>query len=216
MAVKIEDLINPKSDAFLWLFMGTLYLLLNFFVVGVGDYAFPFGLLYALGFLAVAIILAQKQVGLLSGFMAALIGLLSVFTSLVLTDTAWFGAIMGIVCFGVLMADELKLLTFGDESKVIKYMMFAPFLMWFVWAASYFGARLSWGWPLPLATIVNHGGVLLLSFYYILWLAGAVKDKYRRGDSMRYIVYLKWVGFAMAVGGALWLTVGMGWGLQLV
>lgn len=204
VGINWSELFNVNGAAFPWTLLAVIYLLIDVFVIGPSDWTFPFGILYAFGFIAVSIVLAAKKVGFLAGLMAALIPGFAVFASLGQFD-AYIGMGVSIFALVLLLFNEYEWIEWKGKTVAAKYLVFAAFLFWIIWAVSYFAARILWGWELPLATVLNHGGLFLLALDGILRLGGVVKENQ----------WLKWIGLGASIVGALWLTVALGWGLQL-
>lgn len=200
-----EAIKDTTNRAFPFAVLGITYILISFFVIGTTQWEFPYGILYGLGFFAVAIVLAAKKIGFLAGLMGAMVPGFATFVS-----TGGFeanaGMWVGFIGFAVLLANEYGVIEWQKRTVGAKYLVFAPLIFWLIWAFSYFWIRFTQGWEMPIATILNHGGIALLSLDAILYLSGILKKTQQ---------WLKWIGLGAAVMGAIWLTAILGWGLQL-
>ena len=194
-----------KTTAFPWIILGLVYLIIDFVITGMSRAEFPYGLLYAFSFISVAMILGAKRVSLIGGLMTALVGTLTVFAQMNLSFDIWWLTGLGVAGFAIVMLDILGVLKWGNQAGV-KYLTFVPFFLTAAWTILYFYQRYTTNLPLPIATILNHGGLALLSIDGIIRVGGKGTKK-------------SWLTFAaliVTVMGALWLTYGLGWGLRLI
>jgi len=199
--LKLKDF-GFKTTAFPWLALGFVYLAINFLVTGTARFEFMYGLLYAISFICIALVLGAKKPGLLSGLVVATVGTLTVFVQMI-TFNMMFAVGLAVVALIVLLADIFGAIKW-KSTQGVQYLTFVPFFLTFAWTAYYFYGRFTGGLPLPPATILNHAGIALLSLDSILRVAGAHKK-----------VWLSYIALIAIVFGALWLTAGLGWGLQL-
>ncbi|RLI43681.1 hypothetical protein DRO59_00320 [Candidatus Bathyarchaeota archaeon] len=192
----------------LWLWLGIVTLLLNIGVVGVESWTFAYGLLYSLGFLAVGLVLSKEEPGLLASTFAAIIGVLAVWVQLGLAGQAEASTIgtVSVLMFLVFLACEM--VEVGGRAPYARYAVLAALLAWFLFPASYFYQRITLGMPLPAATILYHGGIMLLALLDFITFLGAVDFEQR--ENLRLLFAF------LAIIGAFWLTAVLGWGLQLI
>jgi len=214
MSMKIE-LTNIKNLGTVWLWLGIAVLVLNFAVVGVANSAFWYGLVYGLGFLAVGIVLSAKA-SALAAVCAGLIGLIAVFNDATLSQYIAIPptAIFSVVLFALVLASEFGYVGWGGKSESAKYATLAAFAAWFLWPLIYFYQRWTLGPAyygvtnqLPLETLLYHGGIMLLAGLDFITVLGAVKFK-------QYHT-LRAVFVALAILGAVLVTMELGWSLTL-
>lgn len=200
--LKIKDLINTKSSSFPWLVLGAVYILLSVFITGMARWEFSYGILYSLSFLSIAFLLASQKPSLLAGLMTAVAGTIVVFVQM--SQVAIYpGLILTIIAFVVLLANEFGVLKW-KANRDVKYLSFVPFFLMLAYACYYFYGRITLSMPLPPATLLSHGGIAVLALDGILRMSGASKKQ-----------WLTWIGLLATLIGAVWLTLGLGWGLQL-
>ena len=202
MSLKMKDFGFETAD-FPWLALGLIYLAIDFLVTGTARFEFMYGLLYAIGFISISLILAAARPSLIGGLMMAVIGTLAVFVQMI-TFEMTLAVGIAIVALVVVVAD-----IFGGfkwkSPQGVQYLTFVPFFLTIAWTVYYFYGRFTAGWPLPPATILNHAGIAVLAFDGILRVSGASKK-----------TWLTFIALGAAAIGAIWLTAGMGWGLQLL
>ena len=192
-----------KTKAFPWLVLGLVYLAIDVLITGSARFEFMYGLLYAISFVCIALVLGSQKPGLLSGLMVAVVGTLAVFVQMISFDMM-FAVGLALVALIVLLADIFGLIKW-KSTQGVQYLTFVPFFLTLAWTVYYFYGRFTGGLPLIPATILNHGGIALLAFDGILRVSGASKKE-----------WLTYIALVAAIFGALWLTAGMGWGLQLI
>jgi hypothetical protein len=189
-----------------WLWLGVVLLLIDFLVTGVSSWMFWYGLVYSLGFLGVGIILSSKKTSSIAAVSAVIIGLTATALS-----SAWIvsslATALTVILFLVLLANEIGLLEWGGKSEYTKYATLAVFGAWFLWPLLYFYQRWQLGMPLPGQTIMYHGGVMLL--------AGVDFVTFLQASKMKNVALLRLLLVAVAIIGAVLLTVVLGWGLSL-
>ncbi|MEM3622813.1 MAG: hypothetical protein QXR76_03465 [Candidatus Bathyarchaeia archaeon] len=206
--MKIE-LTNIKNLGTVWLWLGIAVLLLDFVAVGVSRWEFSYGLMYGLGFLAVGVMLSSEKGGLIGGVCAGLIGLFAVLveasggTFLAATS----GAVLSVVLFFLVVANETGYIEWGGKTEYAKYATLMAFAVWFIWPLTYFYNRWLYSTPVTFETILYHGGIMLLAGLDLLTFIGAVK--FKEYHTVRALFAL------MAVFGAVLLTTVLGWGLTL-
>ena len=208
MSMEIE-LTNYKNLGTVWIWLGIVTLLLNFAVVGITSWAFCWGLPLSLGFLAVGMILSSEKGGLLAGVCAGLIGLLAVLMDatggqfLAATSTAVFSVIL----FALVLLNEFGYVELGGKSPYAKYATLVALAAWFLWPLIYFYQRVMHAMPLPMETLLYHGGLMLLAGLDFITFLGLIK--FKQYHALRAV-------FAVgAILGAVLLTVVLGWGLTL-
>jgi len=205
--------IDWKSTGTFWLWLGIVAFLLDLLVVGVSRWEFPYGLTYALGFIAIGIVLSHTDRGkdeatVFGSFSAMLIGLIAVLVEI--TGGTFLGAMSGAVIsvflFIVVLVAELGHL--GKRLPQAKYATIAVFGAWVIWTLVYLIGRFTLSYLLNLPTIMYHGGIMVLAFVDGITFLGAWKFKYREETRLLF--------FVVALLGLV-LTVGvLGWGLQLI
>lgn len=204
--MKFKEIFSLKSQAFPWAVLGLIYLLLDIFVIGVARYEFPYGMAYAVSFLSIAFLLATKKADMVTGLIVGAVGVVVFIIQgavIALSNSdIWIMMILSFLGLGVILLREMNVLKFKSKPQ-FKYMTLIPFFLMLSWAGIYFGGRLALLMQLPIATIVNHGGIGILSIYGLLSISGYKKE------------WLMYIGLLATAIGALWLTIGMGWGLQL-
>jgi len=192
-----------KTKAFPWMVLGLVYLAIDFLITGTARFEFMYGLLYAISFVCIALVLGSTKPGLLSGLMVAMVGTLTVFVQMI-TFNMMLAVGLALVALIVLLADIFGAIKW-KSTQGVQYLTFVPFFLTLAWTVYYFYGRFTGGLPLPPATILNHAGIALLAFDGILRVSGASKKE-----------WLTYIALIAAIFGALWLTAGMGWGLQLI
>jgi len=203
------ELTNYKNLGTVWLWLGIVELLLDFFVVGVARWEFTYGLVYGLGFLAVGIMLSSEKGGLVGGVCAGLIGLFAV---LMEASAGGFlagasGAVLSVVLFLCVLLNEMGYLEWGEQTSYAKYATLVSFAAWFIWPLLYFYQRWIHASPIGLETILYHGGIMLLAGLDFFTFVGAVK--FKEYHTVRALFAL------MAIFGAVLVTMVLGWGLTL-
>ena len=192
----------------IWLWLGVITLLLNIGVVGVERWEFAYGLLYSLGFLAVGLVLSKEEPGLLASIFAAIIGVVAVWVQLEPAGSAeasTYGIVSALLFFMFLVSEAVKI---GGSASYARYAVLAALLAWFLFPASYFYQRITLGMELPAATILYHGGIMLLALLDFITFLGAVDFEQR--ENLRLLFAF------LAIIGAFLLTAVLGWGLQLI
>jgi len=204
------ELTNYKNLGTVWLWLGIVVLLLDVLAVGVARWEFSYGLVYGLGFLAVGLMLSSEKGGVLGGICAGLIGLFAV-----LMEATWGGpsaaasnAVFSFVLFLIVLLNEMGYLNWGGQTSYAKYATMVSFAAWFVWPLLYFYQRWAHALPVPLETMLYHGGIMLLAGLDLITFAGSIK--FNGYHELRVLFAL------MAIVGAVLLTTVLGWGLTLV
>lgn len=197
-----------KSTGTFWLWLGIIAFLLNLFWIGASRFEFPYGLTYALGFIAIGIVLSHTDKGkdeatIFGSFAAMLIGIIAVLVEVL---GAMSSAVLSVLLFIVVLAAEFGHL--GKRLPQAKYATIAVFGAWFIWPVMYFYGRFVGALPLNLNTVMYHGGIMLLALIDAITFLGAWKFKYR--DESRLLF------FAIAALGMLLTVAVLGWGLQLI
>ena len=188
-----------------WTLLAATYFLLSLGFL-FGRWEFYYGMLYAVAFASIAIVLSDPKPRLIESLCAAAAGVLSVIASGYANVEAVQGMlVLDFILFAFMFMDDQMMLT--KPSRNLKYLAVAAMLAMGFWAFDYFRLRLTSGAPLPLATILNHGGVMLLSLNEALKMAGA-KYEYQEEVSV--------VSVAAAIIGAILLVVVEGWGLAIM
>jgi len=203
------ELTNYKNPGTVWLWLGLVVLLLDIFAVGMARWEFTYGLVYALGFLAVGIMLSSDRGGVIGGVCAGLIGLFAV---LMEASAGGFlagasGAVLSFVLFLAVLLNEMGYLEWGGQTSYAKYATLIAFAAWFTWTLLYFYQHWVHALPIGLETILYHGGIMLLAALDLATFAGAVK--FKEYHTVRLLFAL------MAIFGAVLLTTVLGWGLTL-
>lgn len=203
------ELTNIKNLGTVWLWLGIVVLLLDLFVVGMANSAFANGLLYAFGFLAVGIMLSSEKGGVLGGISAGLIGLLAVLIEATQGGflAAGSGAVLSVILFLAVLLNEMGYLEVAGQTTYAKYATLMAFAVWFLWPLTYFYNRWTGGLPITLETMLYPGGIMLLAALDLFTFVGAVK--FKQYHTLRAIFA------ALAILGAVLLTVVLGWGLTL-
>lgn len=212
--------LNWKENAgMFWLWLGIALFLLNLFVVGPLRWEFAYGLTYALGFMAIGLVLSHTdkqgdEATVLGSIFAALIGALAVLVEMTGGTflAAASGAVISSILFVAVLIFEAGIFGKWGRQSSVKYVTLGAILLWFLWPLPYFWMRYStYHLPIPTETILYHGGIMLLAFIDLITVAGLVK--FDKEDNVRS--GLRALFFAVAIIGAL-LTVGvLGWGLTL-
>lgn len=218
MSRNISKLFNTENIAFPWAVLGVVYLLLNFLVVGADRWEFPYGIIYALGFLSIAIVLNSSRPGFIAAICATITALLGVFISTLslfvpgASIDAWLNGLMMLngMFFIVAVLNELGYLEIGVNRPANKYYIMAPLAGWFLWGLMYFYARFTSGSTLNIPTILNHAGIMLLALFTMLRLTGG--GGIRKSTMHNVVLALT----AISVLGAFIMTAVLGWGLQLI
>ncbi len=209
--VELEKLTDIRG-AGKWAMLSAVYLILALWFLW-GRWELSYAIPYVLGFAAIAIVLSAEddEPGLIASLCAALIGLASVAISepiggLQSSSAAW---ISGVLFVGLLL-NEFKVVEVGGHQKVARYLLLVSFLAWFFWALNYFISRLVY-WSgltgLPLETVLNHGGIMLLALNEALALLGI---EYKNQNVVSVVFAL------VAILGAFLLVSQLGWGLHLL
>jgi hypothetical protein len=205
--MKIE-LMDYKNLGTVWLWLGIVVLMLNFVFVGATGWAFAYGLVYGLGFLAVGIMLSSDKGMLIGGVCAGLIGLSAVLMSSGTEFLSpWSTAILSVILFAVVVASEMGYLEWGGKSEYAKYATLVAFAAWMLWPLNYFYLRVTNAMPLPMETLLYHGGIMLLAGLDFITFLGLIKFKQYHMLRMLFAV--------AAILGAVLLTMVLGWGLAL-
>lgn len=208
MPIEYKAFKDTASKTFPWGITALLYLLLGFFVITPERWEFTYSIIYALGFLSVAIVLAAKKPGFLASLMAVFIPGFVIFANLYAFQGSAVGSMwVAVVGFFILLANEYGIIEWKKRTVNMKYLILAPFFFWLIWVVTYFWSCINYQMELPIATILNHGGIAILSLDGILRLLGVIKEKQ---------LWMMWIGLGATIIGALWLTAVLGWGLQLV
>jgi len=197
-------MINLRSTAFPWLILFAVYLGLDVFVTGFARWEFPYAVLYAVTFLAISMVLAINKPNFLTGLMLVVMGILVTFVQLngIPID---FALGLAAVAFVVMFLAEFNVIKLKSDPGV-RYLSVLPFLMLIFFAVIYFYHRITTpGLELNAATALNHIGIGLVAFDGMVRVTGRVKTW-----------YIMAAGLSLAVISAVWMTVGLGWGLQLI
>jgi hypothetical protein len=206
MTINTKTLFNVKSTALPWLVLGIVYVLLNVLAVGIARQEFQWGILYALGFVGIALVLAENSPSLISGSGVAVIGVAVVFAQLEAIPITP-ALVLGILGFMMVVAAGLDIIDYKTKGD-FRVLTLVPMFLLLAWTMLYFYGRITnpaYHGSLNLPTVLNHGGIAILCFDGILRVTGASK-KY----------YLTMIGLGAGVIGAVWLTEILGWGLALI
>jgi hypothetical protein len=184
-------------------------LLLDVLAVGVARWEFSYGLVYGLGFLAVGLMLSSEKGGVLGGICAGLIGLLVVLMQASATSflAGVPSVVLSFILFLAVLLDEMGFLGWGGQTSYAKYATMVSFAAWFIWPLLYFYQRWALALPVPLETILYHGGIMLLAGLDLITFVGSIKFEWYH--ELRAFFAL------MAIVGAVLLTTVLGWGLTL-
>ena len=209
--MKLKDLLNTKSAAFPWFMLGLVYLLCNIFFIGTARYEFPYGLIYIASFLGIAGLLVGSKPSFISGLIVALEGVLVfIVQGLVITfdsNSIWAMAVISLLATALVYASQAGMIHFKTKTE-FKYMTFVPMILMITWGVIYFyGRMVLLPGTMTTSTMIDHAGIILVSFASLLQISGTAKSSSR---------YLMWIGLLLAVVGAVWLTGIDHWGLQLI
>jgi len=198
--------IVEEKPGTLWIILGVITFLLNLIAVGIERWEFPYGMVYALGFLAVGLTLNIAEPSLITALSSTIIGMLATWIQISLayyTEAQTYAAISMALLFIAILGELFSLI----RTPTAKYAAIASLLSWFLFPATYFYQRITLNMPLPIETILYHGGVMLLSLIDAIALMGALK--FEQTKEIRLITAIA------AIIGATLLTVVLGWGLQI-
>lgn len=196
----------------LWIWIGAILLLLDILVVNGGPAAWSvyYGLTYALGWLAIGIILSIAKPTVLGALCATFAGLFAVALNFSIlpayvTQQMAFGATA--VLFIAILLFESHTIKIGKQQGEAKYLTFIALGTAALWGFLYLYNRITSGGTLPLnvQTVLYHGGIMLLAGFDVVTLLHTGKSAWK----------IRLILAAIAILGALLVTWQLGWGLTL-
>jgi hypothetical protein len=198
----------------LWIWIGVALLLVNVFIVGIGNWAFWYGLTYCLGWIGLGIVLAIPKARVLSALCAALGAFLGVmlvlqpWVSYFTSISAEMAAGLSVVLFAGVVLSESNVVKFGGYHSEAKYITLLALGASALFGSIYLYNRITLGWaPFNYQTVMYLGGITLLSGFDFVTVLGAVKV----GAASKIRLALA----ALAISGAILLTYVLDWGLTL-
>jgi hypothetical protein len=199
-----KNLLEPYHVSFPFLLSGVAVLLIDFALVGWARWDFLYAVPYSLALVGMAFIVAQERPDVVAGALSTLLVAVTVFTSMAVLN-AMVSAALSVVLFALLLFSSAKwYFTFKADSGA-RYFAMASMLTLIVWVGAFLYGHLA---SLNSALAMYHGGVMLIC------LVGVARMLWS-GKKLRTVALVGLVGVVMIVLGALWLTGGYGWGLQL-
>lgn len=201
--------IKYDKPAFLYASLAAIYLAANFLVQGITHVAFTYTMVYALAFLLIGIAIQKvssgKSMGVVFALMTLFLGILTKITSAGYID-ANSGMWLGIVFFVLALLNEYGIIETKQKINS-RYCLIGALGGIFLFGLLYIVSRLGyfpvgptftyWTGPLPMETLLNHGGITLLAGIDMLIIFGISK-----WDKMKL---WRWIFWGVAVIGALWM-----------
>lgn len=203
--VSLKALLDYRTPAGRAFILGVAYMVLT---VGwlTGRWEWWYGVAYALSFVTVGLLMASPAPGAITMLAAVANPFLSMYMSLQGISPEFGCGIIAMLFIAALL-NEKGMIEWRGRKLGGWWVATLAYIAWFLFALSYFLARIQHGWPLNLETILNHGGLLLWSLMETISLMG------KTNQQTHTLTLLSW---AATIIGAVMLVLVAGWGLALI
>ena len=203
--VNLKTLLDYRTLSGRAFILGLVYLVLTLGWL-TGRWEWWYGVAYALSFMTVALVTASTTPGTITMLAAVANPFLSMYMSLQGISPEFGCGIIAMLFIAALL-NEKGIIEWRGRQVGGWWVAALAYIAWFLFALSYFLARLQHGWPLNLETILNHGGLLVWSLMETINLMG-------KTNQQTYMLTL--LSWAATIIGAIMLVLVAGWGLALI